>query len=62
MGKLVIHGPLILMEEGEIRGIGGLEADSLAQAAQPVRADPMARAGRPLFEIHPWMAGKGIPA
>lgn len=62
MGKLAINGPLVdsLMEGGEIRGIGALRADSLEEAKQLVGTDPMVQTGRLVFEIHPWMVGKGI--
>ena len=62
MGMLAINGFLIdaLMEGGEIRGIGALKAGSLAEAKELVSTDPMVKAGRLIFEIHPWMVAKGI--
>jgi uncharacterized protein len=62
IGKLAINGPLLdsLMEGGEIRGIGVLRADSLAEAKELVSTDPMVRVGRLVFEVHPWMVAKGI--
>jgi len=62
MGKLAINGPLLdsLMEGGEIRGVGALKTDSLGEARELVSTDPMVRAGRLIFEIHPWMVARGI--
>ncbi len=62
MGKLAINGPLMdsLLEDGEIRGVGVLKADSLDEARALVSTDPMVKAGRLIFEIHPWMIAKGI--
>ena len=62
IGKLAVNDPLLdsLMEGGEIRGIGVLKADSLDEARALVSTDPMVKAGRLIFEIHPWMIAKGI--
>jgi uncharacterized protein YciI len=62
MGKLMINGPLMdsLMDDGEIRGIGVLKADSLSEARELVSTDPMVNANRLIFEIHPWLVAKGI--
>ncbi len=62
LGKLPINGPLLdsLIEGGEIRGIGVLRAETLAEARELVSTDPMVQAGRLLFEIHPWMVRKGV--
>jgi uncharacterized protein YciI len=61
-GKLVINGPLLdsLAISGEIRGIGVLKTDSLAEARELVSTDPMVRAGRLIFELHAWMVAKDI--
>lgn len=61
-GKLAINGPLMdsLMDDGEIRGVGVLKADSLNEARELVSTDPMVIAARLVFEIHPWMIAKGI--
>jgi len=62
MGKLVINGPLLdsFAMSGEIRGIGALKTDSLAEAQELLNTDPMVRAGRLIFELHTWMVNKNI--
>jgi len=61
-GTLVLNGPLLdaFQLSGEIRGIGVLKADSLAEAQELISTDPMVKVGRLLFEIHAWMVPKGI--
>ncbi len=61
-GKLVINGPLLdaLATSGEIRGIGVLKADSLAEAQELISTDPMVQVGRLIFELHAWMVAKDI--
>ena len=62
MGKLVINGPLLdsFATSGEIRGIGVLKTDSLAEAQELIGSDPMVRVGRLIFELHAWMVKKDI--
>ena len=62
MGKLVINGPLLdsFATSGEIRGIGVLKADSLAEAQALISTDPMVKMGRLIFELHTWMVDKNI--
>ena len=62
MGKLVINGPLLdsFATSGEIRGIGVLKTDSLAEAQELISTDPMVKVGRLIFELHTWMVGKNI--
>ena len=62
MGKLVINGPLLdsFATSGEIRGIGALKTDSLAEAKELISTDPMVKVGRLIFELHAWMIGKNI--
>lgn len=62
MGKLVINGPLLdsFAIGGEIRGIGALKTESLAEAQELISTDPMVKAGRLIFELHAWMVGKNI--
>jgi uncharacterized protein YciI len=62
LGKLPINGPLLdsLLTGGEIRGVGVLKAGSHSEAKDLVSTDPMVRAGRLVFEVHPWMVAKGI--
>lgn len=62
IGKLVINGPLLdsFATSGEIRGIGVLKTDSLVEAEELIRTDPMVKAGRLIFELHTWMVRKNI--
>jgi uncharacterized protein YciI len=62
MGKLVINGPLLdsFAISGEIRGIGVLKTNSLAEAQELISTDPMVKAGRLIFELHAWMVDKNI--
>jgi uncharacterized protein YciI len=61
-GRLVINGPLLdaFATSGEIRGIGVLKANSLAEAQDLISTDPMVRVGRLIFELHAWMVDKNI--
>ena len=54
MGKLVINGPLLdyFVTSGEIRGIGVLKTNSLAEAKESISTDPMVKVGRLIFELH----------
>lgn len=54
MGKLVIYGPLLdsFATSGEIRGIGVLKTESLAEAQELISTDPMVQVGRLNFEFH----------
>lgn len=62
MGKLVINGPLLdsFATSGEIRGIGVLKTESLAEARELISTDPMVKVGRLIFELHAWMVKKNI--
>lgn len=62
MGKLVINGPLLdsFATSGDIRGIGVLKADSLAEAQELISTDPMVKVGRLIFELHTWMVERNI--
>ena len=62
MGKLVINGPLLdsFAMSGEIRGIGVLKTESLAEAQELISTDPMVKVGRLIFELHAWMVDKNI--
>ena len=62
LGKLVINGPLLdsFPTSGEIRGIGAFKTESLAEAQELIRTDPMVQAGRLVFELHTRMVAKNI--
>ncbi|HLE92843.1 MAG TPA: YciI family protein [Anaerolineales bacterium] len=62
MGRLVINGPLLdsFAISGEIRGVGVLKTESLAEAQGLISTDPMVKAGRLIFELHTWMVNKNI--
>ena len=62
MGKLVLNGPLLdsFATSGEIRGVGVLKTDSLAEAQELISTDPMVKVGRLIFELHTWMVAKNI--
>ncbi|MEP6895829.1 MAG: YciI family protein, partial [Chloroflexota bacterium] len=62
MGKLVINGPLLdsFATSGEIRGIGILKTNSLAEAQELISTDPMVKVGRLIFELHTWMVAKNV--
>jgi len=62
MGKLVLNGPLLdsFATSGEIRGIGVLKTDSMAEARELLSSDPMVKVGRLIFELHTWMVEKNI--
>ena len=61
-GKLVINGPLLdsFQLSGELRGIGALKAETMAQARDWISTDPMVKAGHMVFELHAWMIRKDI--
>ena len=62
MGTLVINGPLLdsFATSGEIRGVGVLKTQSLAEAQELISTDPMVKVGRLVFELHTWMVEKNI--
>ena len=62
MGKLILNGPLLdsFATSGEVRGIGVLKTDTLAEAEELVATDPMVKVGRLVFELHAWMVEKEI--
>ncbi|MDD5370417.1 MAG: YciI family protein [Anaerolineaceae bacterium] len=57
-GELVLAGPFL--DDGAIRGIYLLKAESLEDARQIAQMDPSVRAGRLLVDIHPWMVPEGV--
>jgi uncharacterized protein len=60
--KLVLNGPLLdsIATSGDLRGVGVLKADSLAEAQMLISTDPMVKVGRLIFELHAWMVDKNI--
>ena len=62
MGKLVLTGPFLdsFAISGEIRGMGVLKTETLAEAEELVATDPMVKVGRLVFELHAWMVEKDI--
>lgn len=62
LGKVVLNGPLLdsFATSGEIRGIGVLKTETLAEAQELVATDPMVKVGRLIFELHAWMVEKDI--
>ena len=62
MSKLVVNGPLLdsFAVSGEIRGIGVLKTNSLADAQELLNKDPMVKINRLVFELHAWMINKNI--
>lgn len=57
-GELVLAGPFL--DDGAIRGIYLLKADSLEAARKLAEMDPSVRAGRLLVDLHPWMVPEGV--
>jgi len=62
LGKLVLNGPLLdsFATSGELRGIGVLKTETIAEARKLLDTDPMVQAGRLIYEVHAWMIGKDI--
>lgn len=62
MGKLVLNGPLLdsFAVSGEIRGIGVLKTETMAEARELLDTDPMVKVGRLVYEVHAWMVGKEV--
>jgi uncharacterized protein YciI len=57
-GKLVLAGPF--MEDGQMRGIFIFDVETEAEVRQLVDTDPMVKAGRMNYEIHPWFGPKAL--
>jgi len=62
MGKLIVTGPFLdaFAVSGEVRGMGVLRAESLAEAQELIDTDPMVKVDRLIFELHAWMIQKDI--
>jgi len=56
-GHLAIAGPF--GDDGDWRGIFIFKTKTLEEAKNLVEQDPMIKAGRLIYEIHPWWTMKG---
>ncbi|MFM6975399.1 MAG: YciI family protein [Sphingobacteriaceae bacterium] len=56
-GKLNIAGPFA--DNGQWRGIWIFKTESIEETKLLVEQDPMVKAGRLKYEIHPWWSQKG---
>ena len=62
MGKIIINGPLLdsFATSGELRGMGVMKVNTLAEAQELLNTDPMVKVGHLMFELHTWMVQKNI--
>ena len=56
-GKLNVAGPFL--DEGDMRGIFIFDSGNEDEVKKLVENDPAVKAGRLIYEIHPWMTEKG---
>ena len=56
-GKLNVAGPFL--DEGDMRGIYVFDCSSEDSVKAMIEGDPAIKAGRLIYEIHPWMTQKG---
>ena len=56
-GKLNVAGPFL--DEGDMRGIFIFDSGNEEEVKSFVENDPAVKAGRLIYEIHPWMTQKG---
>jgi uncharacterized protein len=56
-GKLNVAGPFL--DEGDMRGIFIFDSGNEDEVKKLVDNDPAVKAGRLVYEIHPWMTEKG---
>jgi uncharacterized protein YciI len=58
IGKLNVAGPFL--DDGEMRGIFIFDSGNEQEVRTLVEGDPAVKAGRLVYELHPWMTQKGI--
>lgn len=58
LGKLNVAGPFL--DDGEMRGIFIFDSGIEQEVRLLVESDPAIKAGRLIYELHPWMTQKGI--
>lgn len=56
-GKLIVAGPFL--DDKDLRGIFIFNVESEEEVKKLVETDPAIKAGRLIYEIHPWMTAKG---
>lgn len=57
-GKLIVAGPIT--DGGDLRGIFIFKAASPDEVRAMVEEDPAIKAGRLIYELHPWFAASGL--
>jgi uncharacterized protein YciI len=57
-GKLNVAGPFL--DDGDMRGIFIFDSGNEQEVRSMVENDPAVKAGRLVYELHPWMTQKGI--
>jgi uncharacterized protein len=62
LGKLVLNGPLLdaFVLSGDLRGIGVLKTETMAEARELLDSDPMVQVGHLEYEVHAWMVARGV--
>lgn len=58
LGKLNVAGPFL--DDGDMRGIFIFDSGNEQEVRALVESDPAVKAGRLIYELHPWMTQKGI--
>lgn len=56
-GKLILAGPM--GDDGDLRGLFFFKTATIEEAKALVEQDPMVKAGRLTYEIHPWWTMEG---
>ncbi len=59
-GKLTVAGPFT--DDADLRGMFIFHNTTIEEARTLVAADPAVKAGRLIFELHPWFAAAGLRA